>query len=65
MGGVLSGAGSQTVDTSLASWVMVMLYSRFVVTILFNVFLVICVLVDCGDQYNYDDEDVSGYKTLT
>ncbi|CAB3225678.1 unnamed protein product [Arctia plantaginis] len=43
--GVSSGTSNTELDTSWASWIMVLLYSRFVVLFVLNVFLLILVIV--------------------
>ncbi|XP_075991304.1 uncharacterized protein LOC142986640 [Anticarsia gemmatalis] len=45
IGGTASGTASVSLDTSWAAWVMVLVYSRFVVLFLLNVFLLILVIV--------------------
>ncbi|XP_031767361.1 uncharacterized protein LOC113521361 isoform X2 [Galleria mellonella] len=44
--GIASGTGGMDLDTSWASWVMVILYSRFVVFFFVNMFFIISVIID-------------------
>ncbi|CAG9781950.1 unnamed protein product [Diatraea saccharalis] len=48
IGGVATGIAGTNLDTSWASWVMVVLYSRFVVIFVVNVLLLLSVIVDCN-----------------
>ncbi|CAH0402019.1 unnamed protein product [Chilo suppressalis] len=48
IGGVVTGLAGSNLDTSWVAWVMVILYSRFVVLFLVNVLLLTIVIVDCN-----------------
>ncbi|XP_048488760.1 uncharacterized protein LOC105380538 isoform X3 [Plutella xylostella] len=54
VGGTLSGAAGVTADSSWTAWVMVMVYCRLIVVLLFNLFLLVCILVDCGIPAHFD-----------
>lgn len=46
--GTVSGVSNTPLDTSWTAWVMVIIYSRFVLLFILNVFLVVIVIVDCN-----------------
>ncbi|XP_049695983.2 uncharacterized protein LOC110374234 isoform X3 [Helicoverpa armigera] len=46
--GTASGLGDTQLNTAWASWIMVILYSRFVILFILNVILLIIVIVDCN-----------------
>ena len=46
IGASTSGTGNVQVDTSLVAWIMVILYSRFVIFFLINLVLIVLVAVD-------------------
>ncbi|XP_026730290.1 uncharacterized protein LOC113495646 isoform X3 [Trichoplusia ni] len=46
--GTVSGVSNTPLDTSWTAWVMVIIYSRFVLLFMLNVFLVVIVIVDCN-----------------
>ncbi|KAL4717643.1 hypothetical protein ACJJTC_000792 [Scirpophaga incertulas] len=48
IGGVVSGIADTTLDTTWVAWVMVLLYSRFVVFFGINILLLLFVIVDCN-----------------
>uniref|UniRef100_A0A2A4JN87 Uncharacterized protein n=2 Tax=Heliothis virescens TaxID=7102 RepID=A0A2A4JN87_HELVI len=55
IGGTASGLGDMQLNTAWASWIMVLLYSRFVILFILNIILVIIVIVD----YNAEKEPVN------
>ncbi|XP_028179188.1 uncharacterized protein LOC114366498 isoform X2 [Ostrinia furnacalis] len=48
IGGVASGIANANLDTTWVSWIMVIVYARFIVFFFFNVILVVMVIVDCN-----------------
>lgn len=48
IGGTVSGIGNVELNTAWASWTMVILYSRFVILFVLNIFLVITMVVECN-----------------
>ncbi|XP_059055356.1 uncharacterized protein LOC131849333 [Achroia grisella] len=52
--GIASGTQGMELDTSWASWVMVLLYSRFVIFFFMNVFFVISIIIDGNAKRRID-----------
>lgn len=48
VGGQVNGLGGVDLDTAWTSWIMVLLYSRFVVLFIVNIILIVIVIVDCN-----------------
>lgn len=59
IGGTLSGVGNTELDTSLAAWVMVMVYSRFVVIFLINILLIVMIAIKKNETYKDKNNNVS------
>ena len=58
--GQVNGLGSTELDTAWASWIMVLLYFRFVLLFLINIILIVIVIVDCNIKKEPETEsDVS------
>lgn len=48
VGGQVNGLGNIELDTAWTSWIMVLMYSRFVILFFVNIILIIIVIVDCN-----------------
>ncbi|XP_030030142.2 uncharacterized protein LOC115447278 isoform X1 [Manduca sexta] len=55
IGGTASGIAGVNLNTSWASWLMVILYSRFIVLFLLNLFFIVLMIVDNGAKKESDN----------